>query len=149
MRTRAPDSLLDRVRPIERDGVLTVDLRTLTWVPPSIMVATAAQAHRATAAGQQFAVLGPMRKDPADYAARMRLGRVLADFGADHDLPAVHENDQREHLIELAAIDSEQAADQLAELVYRKMYPSDAALARALHKSMGEIGENVPDHAAT
>lgn len=149
MRARAADGLLARLRLERHAGTVTVDLRTLDWVPPSIMVATAAQAHRAGIAGDRFMVLGPSRREPAEYAARMRLGQVLTDLGAEHDLPTVRERDQREHLVELAAIDGEAAADRLAALVYRKLRPTDRELARALHKSVGEIGENVADHAGT
>lgn len=149
MRARAADSLLGLLRLERRDGKLTVDLRTLDWVSPSVMVATAAQAHRARLAGDPFAVLAPARRELAEYASRMRLGRVLADLGAEHDLPVVRERDQQQHLVELAAIDSEAAADRLAALVFRKLRAANLELARALHKSVGEIGENVPDHAGT
>lgn len=149
MAERAVDELLARVRPGNLAGVATVDLRSLHWVPPSVMVAVAAQAHEAGLAGTPFAVRAPLRKDPAEYAARMRLGRVLDELGARHDFPTVREHDQREHLIELTAIDGGPTVDRLAALVHGKLRRRDGELARALHKSVGEIAENVTDHAGT
>jgi hypothetical protein len=148
MPARAVDAALAALCAVDRDGVLTVDLGGLDWVPPSAIVATIAQAARARAAGREFAVRGP-HGELSSYAARMRLGRMLDALGVHHDLPHRHERDQSEHLLELSEIDSGGAADRLAALVYRKTRPLDAALAKALHQSVGEIADNVPDHAAS
>lgn len=145
---RAADTALASLCAVDRDGIPTVDLGSLDWVPPSAIVATVAQAARARAAGQNFAVRGPSG-ELASYAARMRLGRMLDALDVRHDLPHQLERDQSEHLIELREIDSGGAADRLAALVFRKIRPVDAALAKALHQSVGEIAENVPDHAAS
>ncbi len=148
MPARATDAALAALCAVDRDGILTVDLSSLSWVPPSAIVATIAQAARARAAGRDFAVRGP-RGELSSYAARMRLGRLLDALDVRHDLPSRRERDQSEHLIELREIDSGTAADRLAALVYRKTRPIDAALAKALHQSVGEIADNVPDHAAS
>jgi hypothetical protein len=147
MPARALDPLLERVRPAPTEGGLTVDLGDLDWVTPTTMVAVAAQAQRAAAAGQPFAVRAPRGTEPASYAARMRLGRVLTSLGAAHDLPAGRERDQRDNLVELTAITTESDAARLAALVFAKLDPHDPDLARALHRSIGEVGVNVPDHA--
>jgi hypothetical protein len=148
MPARAVDAALAALCAVDRDGVLTVDLSGLEWVPPSAIVATIAQAARARAVGRDFAVRGPAG-ELSSYAARMRLGRMLDALGVHHDLPHRRERDQSEHLLELREIDSGDAADRLAALVYRKTRSLDAALAKALHQSVGEIADNVPDHAAS
>ena len=113
------------------------------------MVAVAAQAYQARHGRHGLHRQGSGPKDPAEYAARMRLGRVLDGLGATHDFPTVRERDQREHLIELTAIDDDRTVDRLAALVHSKLRRGDGELARALHKSVGEIAENVTDHAGT
>jgi hypothetical protein len=148
MPARAIDAALAALCAVDRDGVLTVDLRGVAGVAPSAIVATIAQAAQARAAGRDFAVRGP-RGELSSYAARMRLGRMLDELDVNHDLPHRRERDQSEHLLELREIDSGTAAERLAALVYRKVRPLDAALAKALHQSVGEIADNVPDHAAS
>lgn len=145
MADRAGDELLDRLHPDE--GIL--DLRTVDWVRPAVMVGVAALAHRASGVGAPLEVRAPTDREPASYAARMRLGRVLSEFGVAHDLPSSRERDQREHLIEVTLIDGDAAADRLAALVYRKLRPLDVELARAMHGSVGEIGANAPEHSGT
>jgi hypothetical protein len=146
---RIPDQLLARLRPVLCDGVRRVDLGDLSWVPPSAMVATAAQAHRAHLEGAAFELRGPAQSEPAHYAARMRLGRVLSELQATHDLPTAREHDRQEDLIEVIPIDSSTAVDRLARLVHRKVLPRGRDLATALHRSVGEVGENVMDHSGT
>jgi hypothetical protein len=148
--TRHPDELLARLRPArDADGVLRVDLHDLRWMPPSAMVATAAQAHRAQLDGVRFALRGPADPEPAHYAARMRLGRVLSELEAAHDLPPARAHDREEDLIEVMSLDSPGTVDRLARLVYRKVLPRGKELAVALHRSVGEVGENVMDHSGT
>ena len=142
------DDQLSLVRPTRNGPVLTSDLSRAEWVSPTTMVALAAQAHRARDAGEAFVVRGPVRPDPASYAARMRLGAVLRSLGATHDLPATIERDQRANLVELTAIRTGEDADRLAALVFHKLERHDPELASALHRSIGEVGQNVPEHAA-
>ncbi len=142
---RAGDELLGQLHP--HLGVL--DLRAVDWVRPAVMVGVAALAHRAAGEGRTLELRAPLRPEPAGYAARMRLGRVLADLGVRHDLPDSREHDQREHLIEVTEIDGDQAAGRLAELVFRKLRAVDLPLARALHGSVAEIGANAPEHSGT
>jgi hypothetical protein len=142
---RAGDDLLAQLHP--ELGVL--DLRAVDWVRPAVMVGVAALAHRAAGEGGTFELRAPTRPEPAGYAARMRLGRVLADLGVRHDLPDSRERDQREHLIEVTEVDGDPAAARLAGLVFRKLRPLDARLARALHDSVAEIGANAPEHSGT
>ena len=145
---RVDNDQLACVRPSRAGTTLTSDLRHAEWVTPTTMVAVAAQAHRAREAGESFVVRAPVRPDPASYAARMHLGAVLHGLGATHDLPAVAERDQRGNLVELTAIRTGADADRLAELVYHKLVRHDPELASALHRSIGEVGQNVPEHAA-
>jgi hypothetical protein len=147
--TRLPDPLLTGLCVQQHDGVRRVDLGDLNWVPPAAMVAVAAQAHRARLDDVSFVVRGPARTEPAHYAARMRLGTVLAGLAAEHDLPTVREHDRQEDLIEVLPIDSPAAVDRLARMVHRKILPRGRELASALHRSVGEIGENVMDHSGT
>jgi hypothetical protein len=146
--TPVDDDQLALVRPVRAGTVLTSDLRRAEWVTPTTMVALAAQAHRARDAGDTFVVRAPIRPDPASYAARMHLGAVLGALGATHDLPDVAERDQRANLVELTAIRTGADADRLAELVFHKLARHDPELASALHRSIGEVGQNVPEHAA-
>lgn len=146
MLDRAADDLLNRLSP--DDGVL--DLRTVDWVRPAVMVGVAALAHRAQDEGAAIEVRAPTRPEPAGYAARMWLGRVLSDLGVSHDLPASsRERDQRDHLIEVTVVDGDPAAARLAELVFRKVRSVDLSLAKALHGSVAEIGANAPEHSGT
>jgi hypothetical protein len=144
-----PDRLLARLLPRVDDGVRRMSFADLQWVPPSAMVAAAAQAHRAQLEGVGFELHGPTDSEPAHYAARMRLGRVLAELDARHDLPSVREHDRQEDLIEVIRLDSVHAVDRLARLVYRKVLPRGTELATALHRSVAEVGENVMDHSGT
>jgi hypothetical protein len=146
---RVPDQLLARLLPRTGADGRRLSFADLAWVPPSAMVAAAAQAHRARDEGVPFALEGPVAGEPAHYAARMRLGRVLTELGATHDLPAVREHDRQEDLIEVIRIDSVSAVDRLARMVHRKVLPRGAELAGALHRSVAEVGENVMDHSGT
>jgi hypothetical protein len=146
---RVPDRLLSRLLPQQEDGVRRLSFAGMQWVPPAAMVAAAAQAHRARDDGVEFALEGPTDREPAHYAARMRLGRVLAELDAAHDLPTVREHDRQEDLIEVIRLDSVHAVDRLARMVYRKVLPRGAELASALHRSVAEVGENVMDHSGT
>lgn len=141
--------MLARLRPVPVDGRLRVDLDNLDWVPPAIMVATAALAHRSRTDGIGFELTGPARPDTAHYVARMRLGHVLADLDAGHNLPDVREHDRQEDLIEVTGMDSASAVERLARMVFRKLRPRGLELAGALHRSVAEIGENVMDHSGT
>lgn len=149
MARRVPDRLLARLLPAPADGARRVSFAGMRWVPPAAMVAAAAQAHRARDEGVPFVLVGPTDEEPAHYAARMRLGRVLVELGATHDLPTVREHDRQEDLIEVIRLDSVHAVDRLARMVYRKVLPRGAELAAALHRSVAEVGENVMDHSGT
>jgi hypothetical protein len=146
---RGADGFLRSVLPIQVGAMTAVDLRDVRWVSPTAMVAIAALAHRCQRAGGRFVVHGPVRTDPATYAARMRLGEVLSSLGADHDLPVVSARDQRANLLEVLPVRSDADADRLAALVYGKLRRRDRRLASALHRSIGEVGANVADHAGT
>jgi hypothetical protein len=146
---RVPDRLLARLLPQADDGTRRMSFADLRGVPPAALVAAAAQAHRAHAEGVPFHLHGPTHAEPAHYAARMRLGRVLAELDAVHDLPTVREHDRQEDLIEVIRLDSVHAVERLARLVYRKVLPRGGDLAVALHRSVAEVGENVLDHSGT
>jgi hypothetical protein len=146
---REPDRLLARLLPQHADGVRRVTFAGMQWVPPAAMVAVAAQAHRAQVEGVPFELRGPTHSEPAHYAARMRLGRVLTELDAGHDLLAVREHDRQEDLIEVIRLDNMDAVERLARMVYRKIQPRGGELAAALHRSVAEVGENVLDHSGT
>jgi hypothetical protein len=151
MAQRASDQLLEQLRPSRTDGGPDeLDLRAVDWVRPAVMVGVAGLAHRAAAEGRLLRVLGPARPELASYAVRMRLGRLLTELDVEHDLPPPRrERDQAEHLVELTVIDGDAAADRLARLVHRKLEPVDPQLAAALHRSVGEIGANAPEHSGS
>jgi hypothetical protein len=145
----AADRFLRSVLPHDDGNTSSVDLRDFRWVTPTAMVAIAALAHRSVRDGNRFVVHAPARRDPAAYAARMRLGEVLSSLGSEHDLPEVSARDQRANLLEVLPMRSEADAEQLAALVYGKVCRRDRRLAAALHRSIGEVGANVADHAGT
>src|SRR3954447_16990390 len=74
---RVPDRLLARLLPEQADGVRRGSFAGLRWVPPAARGAAPARAHRAHDEGVPFVLVGPTEEEPAHYAARMRLGRVL------------------------------------------------------------------------
>ncbi len=147
MPTRLLDTFLLSVMPRPDSATMTVDLRELRWVSPTAVVAIAALAHQRVRCGGSFALRAPVREDPASYVARMRLGGLLDSLGAEHDLPTVAERDQRANLLEVTQVRSDSDADSLAALVFGKLRRRDRTLATALHRSVGEIGANVADHA--
>lgn len=79
----------------------------------------------------------------------MHLGDVLGSLGAEHDLPVVRARDQRHNLLEVRPVGTDAEAERLASLVYRKVRPRDRRLAGVLHRSIGELGANVADHAGS
>lgn len=116
------------------------------WLHPCHLVGAAATAELACAAGP-LTVVRPNDFNRANYAARMRLGQVLDELGADHDLPVVRENDLSTELFEIRRLRTEDDARGLARLVADKIEPVDPRAAGVLWESITEIGINVRDHA--
>ena len=90
-------------------------------------------------------LLGPASYNVANYLARMRLGEVLTDLGALHDLPQVTERDSST-LLELRAFGGSRGAEQLAGRVDREIRPVDETVASALWEGICETGQNVEQH---
>lgn len=141
------DPLLGQLRARRRDGAVSMDIRRLRFVTPAHLVGIAAKAHRAREHDLEFVLLGPDDDDVARYAARMRLGEVLDSLHASHQLPRRRARNRRGHLLEIIQIDSEAEVDALANLVYEKVSTTSRRRAAALHKSLGEVGMNVAQHA--
>jgi len=144
----APDPLLGQLRARRRDGTVSMDIRQLRFLTPAHLVGIAAKAHRARHSELHFVLHGPDDDDVARYAARMRLGEILDSLQADHRLPSRRARDRRGHLLEIIQINSEAEVEALATLVYEKVNGTSPVRAEALHKSLGEIGMNVAEHAA-
>ena len=117
------------------------------WLEPCHLVGAAAVAERAVTSGLTVRVHGPSDRNRANYAARMRLGSVLAALGADHDLPTVRENDLRTELFELMRLRTEADARALAQLVADKVEAHDPKAAYVLWECISELGINIKDHA--
>ena len=142
------ENVLRDLRLDVRDGVAVVDLRRVRFVRPAHIVGVAARAHLARKDGQPFRLVGPLRRDPSGYAARMQLGSMLDSLGAEHDLPAAAGR-ERSGLLEVSLIDTPARVRSLARVVFRAVAGADETLAAALHESLGELGANVRDHSAT
>jgi hypothetical protein len=146
-RPLAPGSRLASTHVFTRSGTRVVDLRDVRWVDPVHLVSVAAEAEAAHRSGLAFRLHGPSAPDRARYAARMRLGDVVASLGGTHDLPAVTSTDRSEHLVEVARLRTSVDVVELAALVHNRVAELDAELAHALHQGVAEIGQNVCDHA--
>lgn len=146
-RPLASGSRLASTRVYTRAGARVVDLRDVAWVDPVHLVTVAAVAEAAHRDGLRLRLRGPSAPDRARYAARMRLGDVVARLGGDHDLPDVAAQDRPEHLVEVARLSTPDDVRRLAALVHDRVAELDAVLAGALHQGVAEMGENVCDHA--
>lgn len=123
-----------------------IDLTALSFCEPLGLVAIAALADQATAAGQVI-FTAPENPSVARYLARMHLDRLLEELGVDHQLPAVHEQPRADVLVELTRIADAHDADRLAQMVHRVVEPADPTAASALYVGLTEIGNDVPRHA--
>lgn len=130
-----------------RNGTRVVDLREVRWVDPVHLVSVAAVAEAAHREGLRFRLRAPAAADRARYAARMRLGELVAELGGEHDLPRAPDGDSADNLVEVARLRTHTDVVRLATLVYSRVADLDADLAHALHQGVAEIGQNVCDHA--
>lgn len=133
-----------RARPAADARVL--DLADVRWLDPLHLVGIAAEAHHAQRSGTRLRLTG-VREDQANYAARMHVGRIIELFGGEHELPEVAERDQHDSLLEVRPLRNPGDVAELTELVYHRVAVSDPAAAHALHVALGEVGENVCQHA--
>jgi hypothetical protein len=141
------ESLLANFRPASESGTALIDLRDATWVEPIGLVAIASYASAQAEGGREVYLAGPRDFHVANYLSRMRLGLAIEELGGEHDLNPVREQDQADTLLELRRFEDETGAEELAALVYERVVaPSGDAVAGALHKSICEIGSNVPQH---
>jgi len=123
-----------------------LDLADVRWLDPLHLVGVAAHAQLAQRQGSRLIVTG-LPADQASYAARMHLGRVIEGFGGEHDLPEVAERDLHDSLLELQPLRSPADVQRLTELVYRRVATHNEPAAHALHVALGEVGDNVFQHA--
>jgi len=139
------DPRLDRLRLLDTGDGRVLDMAGVTWLDPVHLVFAAAAAQRAAADDVPFALIN-LDGELAGYAARMRLGAVLDNYGARHQLPSARERDRRDSLHEVQAIASGQDVRRMAELIFDRVAPLDQATASALHTSVAEVGANVCEH---
>lgn len=131
--------------PTGREGVALVDLELVEWVEPVGLVAIAAFAEGQVRRGRRVVLRAPRRPELARYLSRMRLGRVLDDVRAEHDLPPVSEWDTGRRLVELRRFTGTAEPDELAHMLLERTRDVPA-VADALHQCVAEIGGNVPEH---
>ncbi|HJQ00442.1 MAG TPA: hypothetical protein VJ851_02475 [Jatrophihabitans sp.] len=127
-------------------GVRVLDLADVTFLDPVHLVGVAAVAHLAAEQGARIRLTG-LTDDRAFYAARMRLGQLIEEFGGEHALPAVRGRDLHDSLLEVRPLRSRQDVRELTSLVYHRVAASDTDVAHALHVALAEVGSNVCDHA--
>lgn len=111
------------------------------------LVEVAARAEHHRRQGTDVLVLAPTDADVAYDLARMRLGRVLTELGADHDLPYLRERDRGGPLLGLTYFESTGHSDELAATLYHRVAAEAPAAARALYTALCEVGQNVSEHA--
>ena len=141
------ESLAVREQPSAGSGGRRVlDLSDVSWLDPVHLVGIAAGAHLAAKQGSRLRLVG-LDDDQAAYAARMRLGQVIEQFGGEHQLPSVRERDLRTSLLEIRPLRNRADVRELTELVYHRVAVHDTAVAHALHLALAEVGSNVCDHA--
>ena len=141
-----PPRRLDFLAVRETEEGRRLDLADLRWLDPVHLVGVATHALLAQQAGSRLVLTG-LPENQANYAARMRLGRVIELFGGEHDLPEVHERDLHDTLLEIQPLRNPQDVERLTELVYQRVAQHNEAAARALHVAIAEVGSNVCQHA--
>jgi hypothetical protein len=137
---------LDFLRATETADGRELNLIDVQWLDPLHLVGIAAEAHLAQRAGSRLRLVG-VRADQANYAARMRLGRIIEQFGGEHELPQVVERDLHDSLLELRLLRNSADVEQLTTLVYQRVADTDPQAAHALHVALAEVGDNVCQHA--
>lgn len=143
------DPLLRQLRARLRNDTVTMDVSDLRFIRPAHLVGIAAKAHRAHQRGLDFVLIGPDNDDVASYAARMRLDDALDSVGALHTLSRGRSRNRRSDLLEVTQINTADDVERLARLVYDKVVDTSRRRAAALHKSLGELGSNVIQHAGS
>lgn len=104
-------------RPPARRGCVVIDLQRMSWCEPAGLVALAALAEQATAQDYGVILRAPRNANVANYLGRMRLGRVMRELGAEHDLPVVRERPLETSLVELVPLSDEGDCDGAAASV--------------------------------
>lgn len=139
-------SLHRALQPAVRDEVATIDLGHASFVTPAGLVAVASFAQRAARKGRQVEVLRPTNSDVANYVSRARLGTVLDEVGANHDLPSVREHDVGDNLIPVESFDTADGVETLARHVWTQVDPIDPDAAAVIYTALAAMGENVGYH---
>ncbi|SOD70717.1 hypothetical protein SAMN05892883_0373 [Jatrophihabitans sp. GAS493] len=126
---------------------LLLDLRQARFVDPFGLVALAALTDDAVRAGVDVKFLAPLDASCAHYLHRMGVADLFDGFGVAHRLPAVRRNDLGDRLFELQRFGADaEAADLLAEQVFRIFAADEPATARELYNSVSELANNVLEH---
>lgn len=111
------------------------------------MVAVAALAERAVSKDRDVEFVAPRDTDCSAYLHRMGLGSILDGLGIDHGLRSVLWHPTGDRLLELQRFDAQtEAADDLAEQVYRIFASDDEDQAATLYDAVNEVAQNVVDH---
>ena len=135
-------SILDHTTPASDP---TVDMSSVSWCDVSGLVGLASVVDRARRRGRRVVVVAPKNRSVANYLAVMRLGEVLDELGAHHDLPSVRSHGA-ETILPLQRFGGAADASHLATHVFDTVYPVDSDVAAALYTGLCEAGENVEDH---
>lgn len=130
----------------QAEGGILIDMSGLRWCDPVHLAAAAALArHHSHTGGVRL--IAPADPEARSYVARMRLGRVLDELGAGHDLPGAREHDRRADLLEVRAVHDEEDAVRLARLVARRARQEDPEASSTLYACVVEMALNVAEHA--
>lgn len=118
------------------------------WVEPLLLVAAAAIAQRAQAAGS-WLHLTKVRREARSYLARMGLGTVIESCGGRHCLPTIGKRDRSDALLEVSPVTEPHHARAWAELVRLRAAGVPAEAADSLYVGLAEIGGNILEHSGT
>ncbi|SDI92130.1 hypothetical protein SAMN05444157_0808 [Frankineae bacterium MT45] len=126
---------------------LLLDLTRAHFVDPFGLVSLAALTERAVRTGLDVEFRAPLDLNCANYLHRMGVADLFDEFGIAHALPAVRRNDLGDRLFELRRFGTDaEAADRLAEQVFRIFATDEPATARELYNSVSELANNVLEH---
>lgn len=123
-----------------------LDLSNATFIDPAGLVLIATTAARCVESGMRVSVTPPVNPSVCNYLDRMDLVRVLDDIGTNLDLRAVRRFKLGDRILTLRRIEGDDAADDLAEQVFRIFRHGSLHTARVLYDAIQEVAQNVLDH---
>lgn len=130
-----------------RGGLTCVDLSRTRFVDPFGLASVAAVLEDAVIRDRDIQFVEPFNDDCRHYLHRMGLGDVLDDLGLDHDLEPVRRHNTGDRLLRLQRFAvGEDAANELAEQVFRIFDAAGDTRAATLYDAVQEIAQNVVDH---